>query len=61
MQLQIQYTPVKLRPHVCVPEEPGEFHAQKAAECHHEGGEPHPVLARGAGHIGPISGPKLYE
>ncbi len=31
MQLQIHYRPVKLGPHVCVSEEPGEFHAQEAA------------------------------
>ncbi len=49
-QLQIQYTPVKLRPHVCVPEEPGEFHSQKAAECHQER-KPHQALGRGTGHI----------
>jgi hypothetical protein len=28
MQLQIQYTPVELRPHEYVPEEPAKFHAQ---------------------------------
>jgi hypothetical protein len=27
MQLQIQYIPVELRPHVYVTEEPAEFHA----------------------------------
>jgi hypothetical protein len=51
MQLQIEYTPVKLKPHVHVPEEPGEFHPQEAAECHQEGGEPHQVLATGVGHL----------
>ncbi len=51
MQLQIQYTPVKLRPHVYVLKKPGKFHAQEAAECHQEGGEPHQTLARGAVHI----------
>jgi hypothetical protein len=47
MQLQIQYTPGKVRPHLRVPEEIREFHAQEAAGCHHEGGKSHQVLARG--------------
>ncbi len=46
---------MKLRPHVYVPDEPGEFHAEEAAGCHHKGGESHQVLARG------LSGPKLYK
>jgi hypothetical protein len=40
------YTPVKLRLHVYVPEDPGELHAQEAKDCHQEGGEPHQVPAR---------------
>ncbi len=36
--------------YIYAPEELGEFHAQEAAECHQEGGEPHQVLAKGAGH-----------
>jgi hypothetical protein len=39
MQLQIQYTPVELRPHVYVSEEPAEFHTQEATGCHQEEGE----------------------
>ncbi len=39
MQLQIQYTPVELRPLVYVTEEPAEFHAQEAVGFHQEGGE----------------------
>jgi hypothetical protein len=47
----VEYTPVKLRlMYIYAPEELGEFHAQEAAECHQEGGEPHQVLAKGAGH-----------
>ncbi len=30
----VQYTVVELRPHVYVPEEPAEFHAQEAVGCH---------------------------
>ncbi len=41
-----EYRPVKLRPHVYVPKEPGELHAQEAKGCHQEGGETHQVLAR---------------
>ncbi len=49
---------MKLRPHVFVPDEPGEFHGQEAAEYHEEGGKPHQVLATGDGHImGPFQGP----
>ncbi len=46
MQLQTQYTPVQLRPHRHVPEEPSEFHAQESAGCHQEGGESYQVLGR---------------
>jgi hypothetical protein len=62
-EVTIPYTPQKLRSHGCFPEEPGEFHAQEAAECHQEGEETHQVLARGAGYMyyRPISGPKLCE
>jgi hypothetical protein len=51
IQLQLQYIPLQWRSQVCFPEEPGEFHAQEAEECHQEGGGPHKVLARGVGHI----------
>jgi hypothetical protein len=63
MQLQLHYIPLKLRLHVRVPEKPGEFHAQKAAERHQEGGGPHQVLAREAEHLynGHILWPNLYE
>jgi hypothetical protein len=47
MLLQIQYTPVILRLHVYVPEEPTEFDAHEAEGCHQEGGEYHQVLAKG--------------
>jgi hypothetical protein len=36
--IEIQYTPVKLRPVLYVPEESAEFYAQEAAGCHQEGG-----------------------
>jgi hypothetical protein len=43
-------TAVQLRPHVYVPEEPGEYHAQEAEGYHQERGEPHQVLAKGDVH-----------
>ncbi len=49
--------PVKLRPQVYLPEEPGEFQAQEAAGGHQEGGESREALARGAVRIlGPFQG-----
>jgi hypothetical protein len=36
MLLQIQYTLVKLRPHVNAPKKPSDSHAHEAAECHQE-------------------------
>ncbi len=47
VQLQIEYIPVELRPHVYVPEEPAECHAQEAAGCYQDGGESWQLLARG--------------
>ncbi len=51
MELHIQYAPVKLRPHIYVPKEPGGFHAQEAAGFYQEEGESYyQVLGRGAVH-----------
>jgi hypothetical protein len=40
MQLQIQYAPVELGPHVYVTEEPAEFHASKAVDFIRREGNP---------------------
>jgi hypothetical protein len=47
VQFQTQYTPVQLRPRVCVCEDPAEFHPQEATGCHQEGEDSHKILAIG--------------
>jgi hypothetical protein len=58
MQIRIQYTLLKLRPHEYVPKELSEFHAEG---CYQDGWESHKLVARGVVHNGSFIGPKLYK